>query len=66
MSIPVTTDDLATNLEEYGAACFLLSVPPGGGHPKVAHVPRTRHAGLPRTHARLAFDAPGRNGPGGR
>ena len=39
MSIPVTTDDLATNLEEYGAACFLLSVPPGGGHPKVAHVP---------------------------
>ncbi len=39
MSIPVTTDDLATKLEEYGAACFLLSVPPGGGHPKVAHVP---------------------------
>ncbi len=38
MSIPVTTDDLAARLEEYGSACFLITVG-AAGSPKVVHVP---------------------------
>ena len=42
MSIPVTTDDLAARLEEYGSACFLVTVGADGGgsnFAKVVHVP---------------------------
>ena len=38
MSIPVTGDDLTTRLEEYGSACFLVTVG-ADGSPKVVHVP---------------------------
>ncbi len=44
MSIPVTTSDLAARLEEYGAACFLVSVgadSAGCNFAKVVHVPVT-------------------------
>ena len=38
MSIPVTGDDLTARLEEYGSACFLVTVG-ADGSPKVVHVP---------------------------